>query len=395
MMKKRLFPLILLLLAVLLSACEGDAVIYAPTPLPPDLSPQPWTHPSGAFSVAVPRHWTVFSQNDATLSSATFSPPNLGIPVLTVSVIRLEVSPDSAALESIAAQIQTTHRPDLRHYTQTTAELTPDGAWRFSGARLNPDGSQTALNTFISATGNLVVVTDAVVTLDVVVLADVQRAVNTVSLNPGSPLPITELSTLSFVHSASLEVQNVAAWTNQTGVLFVTGEVANYTGQTLETVPVRVSLTDSAGNALIEASDFTMGYHLPTGGFAPFSLRFGQGQPTEAVGYRVIVGDGALFPPARTVISSPDLSWTDESSFAADGSLLIGGVLTHNGAQIARDMLGIVTVFDNAGDVIGAWFSPLGIPELANGASIDYAVRVPELGDGARNYIIEIQGYGD
>lgn len=395
MMRNKYLPLLLFLLTALLSACEGDAVIYAPTPLPPDLSPQPWIHPSGAFSVAVPRHWTVFSQNDAALSSASFSPPNLGSPVLTVSVIRLEVAPDPAALESIAAQVQTAHRADLRHYTQTAAELTPDGAWRFSGARLNPDGSQTALNTFISVAGSLLAVTDSVVTTDAALLAELQRAINTVSLNPDSPLPVTELSTLSFVHTAPLEVQNVAAWTNATGVLFVTGEIANYTGQTLETVPVRVSLTTTAGNTVIEANDFTMGYQIPAGGFAPFSLRFGQGQPADAVGYQVTIGDGAMFPPARTVISAPDLSWTDASSFAADSSLLISGTVTNSGTQLARELLGVVTVFDSTGDVIGAWFSPLSITELAAGESVEYAVRVPELGGGARNYIIEIQGYGD
>lgn len=395
MMRNRPLTLLLMMFAVLLSACEGDAVIYAPTPLPPDLSPQPWTHPSGAFQVAVPRNWIVFSQNDATLSSASFSPPNLGMPLLTVSVIRLETAPDPTALEAIAKEIQTSHRADLRHYTQTAAEITPDGAWRFSGARLNPDGSQTALNTFISAVGNLLIMTDSVVTTDAALLADVQRAINTIQANPDSPLPVAELSTLSFVHHAPLEVQNVAAWTNTTGVLFVTGEVANYTGQTLETVPVRVSLTDSAGNAVMEAGDFTMGYQLPAGGFAPFSLRFGQGQPAEAIGYRVTVGDGAMFPPARTVIGAPQLTWTDESSFAADGSLLISGLLTNTSTQVTRDLLGVVTVFDSSGDVIGAWFSPLSIPELGGATSIEYTVRVPELGGGARNYIIEIQGYGD
>ncbi len=388
-------PLILILTAALLSACGGDAVIYAPTPLPPDISAQAWTHPSGAFSVAVPRHWAVFTQNDAALSSASFSPPNVGAPVLTVSAIRLATPPDPASLDSLAAQIQAAHRPDLRRYTQTAAELTPDGAWRFSGARLNPDGSQTALNTFISANGSLLIVADSIVPSDPALLVEIQRAVNTITVNPESPLPVTELSTLGFVYSAALEVQNVAAWTNSTGVLFVTGEVANHTGQTLETVPVHVSLTNPAGNAVIEAGDYTMGYHLPAGGFAPFSLRFGQGQPSDATGYRVTVGDGAMFPPARPIMGAPDLSWTDSSSFAADGSLLISGVLTNNGGQIARDSLGIVTAFDSAGDVIGAWFAPLGIPELAGGASSEYTVRVPELGGGARNYIVEIQAYGD
>jgi hypothetical protein len=395
MCNHRALPTLLLFAALLLTACGGDAVVYAPTALPPDLSPQVWAHPSGAFSVAVPRHWAVYVQNDATLASASFSPPGAPAPVLTVAAIRVGAALDDTALGTLAAEIQSTHRPDQRRYTQTAVERTPDGAWRFSGARLNPDGSQTPLNTFISTAGGLVALADAAVPTDPALLADVQRAVNTITLNADSPLPPAEPAAFGFIRVAALEAQNTAAWTNSSGVLFVTGEIANHTGQLLETVPVRVALTDAAGNTVIEANDFTMGYHLPAGGFAPFSLRFGQGQPAEALGYRVTVGDGALFPPPRPVMGAPALAWTDSSTFSPDGSLSIMGTVTHTGeGATARDLLGVITVFDSTGDVIGAWFTPLGIASLAAGESADYAVRVPELGGGARNYIIDVQGYG-
>jgi hypothetical protein len=384
-----------MLLAVALTGCAGDAVVYAPTPLPPDLSAQPWAHPSGAFSVAVPRHWAAFAQNEANFSSASFTPPNQPTPILTIAVIRLGSAPDPATLQALAAELQTTHRADRNRYTQTSAETTPDGVWRFGGARLNPDGSQTALNTFIGATGDLLMLVDAHLPADPNLLAEVQRAVNTVTLDPASPLPVAELSTFGFVRASALEAQNTAAWTNGTGVLFVTGEVANASGQPLENVPVRVALTDAAGNVLIEAGDVTMGYALPAGGFAPFSLRFGQGQPADAVGYRVAVGDGALFPPARTVVGAPTLEWTDDSTFAPDGSLAITGSVSNTGDQTARDLLGVVTVFDATGSVIGAWRSPLDVPTLAAGESAAYAVRLPELGGGARNYILDIQAYGE
>ncbi|MCU0463616.1 MAG: hypothetical protein MUF38_03495 [Anaerolineae bacterium] len=367
MCNHRALPTLLLFAALLLTACGGDAVVYAPTALPPDLSPQVWAHPSGAFSVAVPRHWAVYVQNDATLASASFSPPGAPAPVLTVAAIRVGAALDDTALGTLAAEIQSTHRPDQRRYTQTAVERTPDGAWRFSGARLNPDGSQTPLNTFISTAGGLVALADAAVPTDPALLADVQRAVNTITLNADSPLPPAEPAAFGFIRVAALEAQNTAAWTNSSGV----------------------------GNTVIEANDFTMGYHLPAGGFAPFSLRFGQGQPAEALGYRVTVGDGALFPPPRPVMGAPALAWTDSSTFSPDGSLSIMGTVTHTGeGATARDLLGVITVFDSTGDVIGAWFTPLGIASLAAGESADYAVRVPELGGGARNYIIDVQGYG-
>jgi hypothetical protein len=251
------------------------------------------------------------------------------------------------------------------------------------------------LNTFVRIEGAFVSIVEAIVPDDMGLRADLELAVNTLSIDPASALPPAELSALSFVHTSSLEVQNTAAWTNPTGVLFVTGEIANYTGQAIDQIPVRISLLDSDGDVLLEASDVAMGYHVAPGGFAPFSLRFGQGQPGDAVGFRVTMGDQPAGTPPRTVISAPVLQWTDESLFTPEGHLLVNGIVSNTGNQNARDPVAIVTVFDGGGDVIGAWYQPLAAREISPGTSVDYEVRVLELGGGARNYIVDIQAYGE
>lgn len=386
------FSLILAMLTVL-AGCDTGAVVFAPTPLPPDLSPITVRHPSGAFSIAVPPHWGVYTQNDGAIVSMSFSPPGYDIPALTAAVIQLtEETPDTT---QIVADYQTLHRPDLRRYTETARDNLPDGSWRFGGVRTLSDGRQLPLNTFIRLEGTFVSVVETVVPEDLSLRTELERAVNTLSVNLTAALSPAELSALSFVHTSSLEVQNTAAWTNPTGVLFVTGEIANHTADALSRVPVRVSLLDANQNVLIEASDVAMGYQIAPGGFAPFSLRFGQGQPVDAVGFRVTMGDQPSAPLDRPVVGAPVLQWTDESLFTPEGHLLVSGTVTNTGNQTARDPMALVTVFDGSGDVIGAWYQALATREIGPGAAVDYEIRVLELGGGARNYIVDIQAYAE
>lgn len=386
------FPLILIMLTVL-AGCDTGAVVFAPTPLPPDLSPITVRHPSGAFSMAVPPHWGVYTQNDGAIVSMSFSPPGYDIPALTAAVIQL--ADGITDTTQIVADYQTLHRPDLRRYTETARDNLPDGSWRFGGIRTLSDGTQLPLNTFVRIDGTFVTVVETVVPDSESLRTELERAVNTLAIDPAASLPPGELSALSFVHTSSLEVQNTAAWTNSTGVLFVTGEIANHTGEAITRMPVRVSLLDADRNVLIEASDVAMGYQIAPGGFAPFSLRFGQGQPIDAAGFRVTMGDQPSGSPDREIVSAPVLQWTDESLFTAEGHLLVSGTVTNTGNQTARDPIALVTVFDGSGDVIGAWYQALAAREIGAGVSVDYEIRVLELGGGARNYIVDIQAYAE
>lgn len=386
------FPLTLLLFFVL-AGCDTGAVVFAPTPLPPDLSPITMRHPDGAFSIIVPPHWGTYVQADGTVASMSFSPPGYDIPVLTAAVIRL--ADDSADSTQVAAEYQTLHRPDLRRYVETARDNLPDGSWRFGGVRTLSDGTQLPLNTFIRLEGAFVSVVETIVPEDAVLRAELEHAVNTLAINPAASLPAAALSALSFVHTSSLEIQNTAAWANRTGVLFVTGEIANYTSEPISRIPIRVSLLDSEQNVLIEASDVAMGYAVAAGGFAPFSLRFGQGQPVDATGFRVTTGDQAMEAADRAVIGAPVLEWTDESEFTAEGHLLVSGTVTNQSNQTARDPIALVTVFDGSGDVIGAWYQALAAREIAAGESVEYEIRVLELGGGARNYIVDIQAHAE
>lgn len=380
-----------LILALVLASCETGAVVFAPTPLPPDLSPRTISHPSGAFSLQVPPDWAVYTQDSNAIASMSFSPPGYDSPVLTAASILLAQPGD---VQQLANDYQTIHRPDLRRYIETAREQQPDGSWRFSGVRTLSDGSQVPLNTFFALNGAQVLLIEAVVTGDEALRASNEYAIN--SLRPGLAPTLTpsDLSALSFVNTAAYEILNTAAWTNPTGVLFVTGEIANHTALALEPIPVRVALLNAAGEVVTEASDSTMGYAVKAGGFAPFSLRFGQGQPIDTVRFRVLLGDDPTRPLSGVIVGAPDLSWTDESTFTPEGHLIVSGTVTNTGNLPVRDPLAVITVFDGSGDVIGAWFQPLLTPVIGAGETVNYEVRVLELGGGARNYIVDIQARG-
>ncbi|MCU0496354.1 MAG: hypothetical protein MUF87_03265 [Anaerolineae bacterium] len=376
------------LLIVLLAACDSGAVVFAPTPLPPDLSPMRYDHPSGAFSVNVPRHWAIFSQNTSVLATATFSPPDSVEPVLTLAVLNFGQAVEPTRLGAVLDQYQSFHRPDLNRYAEQDRQAMGDGSWRVTGVRRLTGGTPQAINTFLEQSGTMLGLIDVVITRDSRLQAELQTAINTFQINPDAPLEATELATFSFVYRAPLEAQNVATWQNAAGVFFVTGEVANYGETALAQVPVEVTLLAQDGTPITQLSDQVMGYRLPPGGFAPFSIRFGEGQPTDTISYQVVLGSGTT-PPA--VYGREVFQWTDESRFDADGTLVISGSVTHNGTAIAYDPIGVVTVFDSQQQVIGAWFTPIGAAVFDPGSERAFEIRVPEIGGDPVNYILEIQ----
>jgi len=145
------------------------------------------------------------------------------------------------------------------------------------------------------------------------------------------------------------------------------------------------------------AIDTVMGHGIAPGGFAPFSLRFGQGQPSGAREFLLRIGgevDGEIWlpDPEARVVGAEALSWTDESTFDELGRLHISGIVTNNGERPVRDLRAIATIFDGAGSVIGAAFLDIEPAVLAAGEEAPFALMLPELGGDPVNYIVTVQG---
>lgn len=380
------------LLLLMLAGCSGGAVVFAPTQPPPDLSPMLYTHPSGAFSIVLPRNWAVYEQNTTLLAAAAFAEPGTDEPVLRLGVVNLGRSVDSALLADLLDRYQTVIRPDAAHYTEVDRQAMGDGSWRLSGLHESVGGLTQQVNTFIQRAGNFIGVVEVIIPNDAARLANLQQIANTFTINTNSSLAATEPETLAQLNAGGLEVIHLSHWSTPSGVFFITGEVANLGSTFIEDVPVRAVLRTAEGLPVAEAVDVTMGYGIPPGGFAPFSLRFGQGQPALTATFELALGGVDWIPQSdRAVYGQESLTWTDSSQVEGDGSLVITGSATNIGAAVIRDLRAVVTVFDTNGDVIAAGFSDFA-PNLNPNESASFRLAIPEMGGQPANYILNVQG---
>lgn len=383
--------LTVMLMLLALTACSGGAVVFAPTPPPQETSPLLYTHPGGAFTLAVPRDWSVYEQNTTVVAGAAFSLPDANHASLQVAVMNTGQPADAASLASAIDRYQQLIRPDVATYTEVNRQAMGDGSWRMDGLRRTAGGSTEQVNTFIQQSGTLLAVIDVVVDPDPVRMAELQQTINTFSVNPNATLEVAEPTVLGFTATSELDFLHVTTWTTPRGVFFITGEVANRSSAPLANVPVRAVLRTPDGVPVAEAVDTLMGYNLPPGGFAPFSLRFGQGQPALTDHYDLILG-GADWQPKtdQVVLGQNELTWSDNSTFEADGSMVISGSVTNASSGPVQPPRVVATIFNAEGNVIAAAFTDLSVP-LNPGTSAEFRIVIPEMGGEPANYLVTVQ----
>jgi hypothetical protein len=336
----------------------------------------------------------VYEQRTANLVMASFSPPKSDTPLLTITALHLAQALDDAGLEAAVQQYQTQVRRDLERYTEQDRQLMADGSWRMTGVHLLPGGTSQPVNTFIQANGTMLVVAEITVPLTVPLQSDLQVIINTLTVANAAPdLSPASLAALADVALAGVEIVNVHTWTTPQNVFFVTGEVANHTSIPIVGMPIRAVLETDDGQGVAEAVDKVMGLAIPAGGFAPFSLRFGQGQPVATTRYLLSLGDETWTPPqAPPIYGSESLTWTHETQFSADGSLFVTGQFTNNSSDSICATRATVTLFNEDNEVIAAGFADTALADLPPGATTDYTILISEAGGTPANYIVNGQG---
>jgi hypothetical protein len=310
---------------------------------------------------------------------------------MKIAVVNLGQPIDVDIFGDLMLRYQTQIRPDLPHYTEQDRQAMGDGSWLLTGLRQAPGEQTQQVNTFIERDGSFFAVIEVVLPPDGGLRANLQSIVNTFDINPDADLPVSELPALGGAARMGLVMVNVTSWVTPGGVFFITGEVANNSAEPVSDVPVRAALWAADERGVGEAVDVVMGYALPPGGFAPFSLRFGA-RPPEADFYTLTLGGETWMPgEARTIADPTMLNWTDESSYNQNGHLLITGSVTNTGDQSVREPRAVVTVFDEARNVIAAAFSDADRALLPPGETANYTVLIPEFGGPPVNYIVEVQ----
>lgn len=382
----------LFLLTLLLAGCASGAVTFALTPVPAAVMPVRYDHPGGVFSARVPPDWAVYDLNTTALAAAFFSPSGANAPAFSVAVVNLGHVLDGAAFVALLNDYQTRLRPGAEAYVEHDRRAMGDGSWRLTGVRTLPGGLPQPLNTFIEQVGTYLVVIEAVVPSEPDQLAVLQTAVNSVRVSPDARLDSADAAVLTAA-SIPLEVTRLHAWTTPAGVLFITGEVTNRSAELVAELPVRAVLYTADSLAVAEAVDTVLGYALVPGGFAPFSLRFGQGMPPGAVRYALALGESGWQPRPANVVYGPDhLDWIDESRFDDAGRLVISGVVTNVGAEPVSDLRAVAAVFDAAGRVITAGYSDIADVQLEPNESARFEVVISEMGGAPALYTLNVQG---
>jgi hypothetical protein len=352
-----------------------------------------YEHPSTAFALLLPRNWSVYSQQVTLFAGASFAPPDADVPLLRAMVVNLgsEISLEQAG--DLMNQYQTQFRPDVGRYSEQDRQAMGDGSWRISGLVAGVSGQTQQVNTFFMRQGSLFGIIEVMLPTDAALRSQLQTIINTFEMHAQVDLPVAQLAVLSAAAGASVEIINLSTWTTAEGVFFVTGEVANHGADTLAGIPVHVSLLNDAGEVLGDGIDTIMGYALESGGFAPFGIRFGQGQPAGATQYSVSIGSDAYVPQPITIVSAPQLIWTDATQQTADGDLFVVGSIQNSGAEAVRQPRAIVTLFDERGRVIGAGFADADDSILPAGETLGFTVLISDMGGVAANYVVNVQAY--
>jgi hypothetical protein len=391
-MKPDFRPIGWLILLLALTGCGSGAVVFAPTPLPPDRSPLRYEHPSGAFSIEVPRDWPVFTQYATTLAAASFAPPDQPTPLLTLAVIRLSQPLDSSGLSSFINRYQTAIRADAAQYKEENRQAMGDGSWRLAGLRTDAGGATRQINTFIERSAAYIGIVEVQLSDDPALNAALQTAVNTFRIQPDASLEPTDPAVLVSQGTGGLDIRHVSAWTTPAGVFYITGEIANYGTEPVVDLPLRAVLRTADGLPVAEAVDVPMAYAVLPGGLAPFSLRFGQGQPALAAYYELLAGSPDWQNQPDTVVYGPgDLSWIDQSTYDENEQLVVSGTVTNIGERLLRRPRATVTVFDAAGNVIAARFAELDAELLRPNESASFRAAIPEIGGEPAQYVVSVQ----
>lgn len=379
------------MLSLILAGCTGGAVVFAPTPLPPDQVRLNYQHPSGAFTLVVPGNWAVYEQPAPALAAASFAPAGSAMPWLQVAALNLGTAIELSDLPDLMNQYQTQIRADLERYTEQDRQAMGDGSWRLVGVRREAGGRSQPLNTFIQRAGSMLGVIQVALPEDAAGRALLEQIVSSVSFNAAAELPPAALTSLTSLALAPVEVVNLNEWTTPGDVFFIAGEVRNSSSQTLASIPVRVQLQLADGSAVAEAVDTTMGYGLPPGGYAPFSLRFGQGQPADVTGYTLTLGAPNWQAEEEALAPADALRWEDASQYSAEGQLFITGTATNVSDAPLRQPLAVATVLDARGRLIGAGFAPLNASAVMPGESADFVILVADPGGTPANYSVQVQ----
>ncbi len=227
-------------------------------------------------------------------------------------------------------------------------------------------------------------------------LTTLQTVVNTFRVDTNAELAIgTVQQAAAGVISTSgvIAFSGAHEWTDPTGTFHLTGEAINTGYFPLEAIRRSGVLFDAQGRRLAEQSDILSADVLAPGQAAPFDLRFEGGRPASFVRYELQAAAreadfllASFYGPENFAIAN------DEAVFNAQQQLVIRGQLANIGPRVAEQVTVIVTIWDDAGRVIGAETLFLAQPQLVPQEAASFEVPFFALGGPAMSYTLTTVG---
>lgn len=385
----------LLVCALALAACNSDPVVLVATPIPPDANYHTYRHP--AFSIRLPADWNVRDVSQGGIVRIEFSPPgNTGLP-LTVFVLNTGAVLNATSLLAAIDQYQQAFHGDAALYTEVSRTAQGDGSWRVAGILKTPIGIRE-LNTFFQGEGPLLAVSEADLTdLDAARLNTLQAVVNTLRVNKETDLAASSLQSAAKTDPdtvpGALSFGGIFGWTNRQGDFVINGQVTNQSGGPLEAIRVTAIFYDEQGVALADQQNVVPVDVLPADQTAPFTIRFRDGKPAQAVRYELqAAARSAEYALATYLGDDQFIRGNEIARYNANNYLTVSGDVVNRTQNAAYYVKAIVTVFDDGGRVVAtdSAFIPKRI--LLPGEAARFEATFPELGGSAIRYVVIIEG---
>jgi len=218
------------------------------------------------------------------------------------------------------------------------------------------------------------------------------QIINTLTINEDAGWFSVVRTGQSDPSAAAVGFVNLNAYVNGQGGFQIVGQVANQAELSLAFVRVQAKLFDASDQLITEQDTFIPTDLLAPGEFAPFSITFADGLPSNAVRYDLEAAGRYAGESDETFYGPNNFEVVSGADFNDNGALVISGDVTNTGDNTANLVKVVITVFDEDGRVAGAASDLVENQQLGPGESSPYSVTFAELGGSAANFLVSVQG---
>jgi hypothetical protein len=383
-----------------LAACQATSpkpLVVVASPVPFDADYQTYTHPSGVLSLRLPPTWIVDVLPDPNGLRLQFTTVEGAKRVTRLSIFLVNQGLPLTDENFLAAIRAYQPPPDLSQIPwQPVGDLAAmrDGSVRLTGVRTYPNLGARDLNLFFQANGTYFSVLEVDVTqADAQVLQTLNTVINTYRVDSTVPLNIGIVAQSGVITSGGVVAfDSTLHWVDSGGGFNITGRLTNTANAPLEAIRLRAYLFDAEGNQLAERSDILAYEVVGAGESAAFRLRFPTGRPTTAVRYELHAAARYLMAEAQAVLTSAQFLFGEDSAFFnSEGFLTIRGLVQNNAGLIAQRVKVIVTVYNEAAQVVGTEASFIGAESLLPAEAAPFEITLYELGGSPFRYTLAAQ----